>query len=181
MYVCIVREFMYYVCTVCLYVYMYIYMFLQAALTCLPSLPENNTHVFIASLGSVEAELKKYVRLNCICDVCMYVCMYVCPVYCVCKDNGCCISKLYVCRKRPLWGVTQTYTEGGERHDLAQVKTALHDMVLLSMCDKVVISVRSTFGYVVMALKGSLCPIAGNNLHDAGTDTVSTVCMYCIY
>ena len=152
-------------------------MFLQAALTCLPSLPENNTHVFIASLGSVEAELKKYVRLNCICDVCMYV-QYIVYVRTMAVAF---LSCMYVCRKRPLWGVTQTYTEGGERHDLAQVKTALHDMVLLSMCDKVVISVRSTFGYVVMALKGSLCPIAGNNLHDAGTDTVSTVCMYCIY
>jgi hypothetical protein len=46
----------------------------------------------------------------------------------------------------------------------------------------VVISVRSTFGYVVMALKGSLCPIAGNNLHDSGTDKVRCIlCMYVLY
>ena len=47
------------------------------------------------------------------------------------------------------------------------------------MWDVVVISVRSTFGYVVMALKGSLCPIAGNDLNDIGTDKVR--CILCMY
>ena len=70
----------------------------------------------------------------------------------------------------PTWNVTQRFVEGGERHDLTQVKTALHDIFLLSMCDKVVISVRSTFGYMIMALKGSLCPIYGNSLHDSGVN-----------
>ena len=68
------------------------------------------------------------------------------------------------------WKVTQKYAEGGEKHNKEQVYTAVHDIFLLSMCDKTVISVRSTFGYLIMALKGSLCPIAGNNLHDSGSD-----------
>ena len=55
-------------------------------------------------------------------------------------------------------------------------------MYVCMYVDVVVISVRSTFGYVVMALKGSLCPIAGNDLHDIGTDKVRCIlCMYCMY
>lgn len=104
-----------------------------AALKCLPPLP-NNTHVFIAYLGSLVEEVK---------------------------------------REHPQWNVTQRFVELGERHDLSQVKTALHDMFLLSMCDKVVISVRSTFGYIIMALKGSLCPILGNDAQDHGANKES--------
>ena len=101
-----------------------------AALKCLPALPDN-THVFIASLGSLEAEVKA---------------------------------------QHPTWQVTQRHAEGAQRYDIEQMITALHDIFLLSMCDKVVISVRSTFGYLIMALKGSLCPIAGNNLHEYGAN-----------
>ena len=75
-----------YVCTscvymnVCMYVCMYVCVFyLQAALSCLPALPENNTHVFIACLLPVADELKKYVLSY--LYVCMYVCMYVCIPY----------------------------------------------------------------------------------------------------
>jgi hypothetical protein len=46
------------------------------------------------------------------------------------------------------------------KYDNKQVRTALHDIILLSMCDKVVLSVRSSFGYLIMAFKGSLCPTA---------------------
>ena len=54
---------------VCMYVCVCV-IYLQAALSCLPALPENNTHVFIASLSPVADQLKKYVLS------CMYVCMY---------------------------------------------------------------------------------------------------------
>jgi hypothetical protein len=43
---------------VCMYVCV---IYLQAALSCLPALPENNTHVFIACLAPVADTLKKYV------------------------------------------------------------------------------------------------------------------------
>ena len=101
-----------------------------AALKCLPPLPDN-THVFIASLGSLIEEVKTL---------------------------------------HPSWQVTQRFADGAQRYDIEQMVTALHDIFLLSMCDKVVISVRSTFGYLIMALKGSVCPIAGNDVHDHGAN-----------
>lgn len=101
------------------------------AIKCLPDELPNNTHVFVASLGSQ-------------------------------IDN---IKSVY-----PNWNVTQRFVDGGEKHDSSQLRTALHDIFVVSMCDKIVISVRSTFGYIIMALKGSLCAIVGNNEHDNGVN-----------
>ena len=44
------------------------------------------------------------------------------------------------------------YTRIGERHDVSQAKTAVHDIWLLSMADRAVISAFSTFGYIGISL-----------------------------
>ena len=60
---------------------------------------------------------------------------------------------MYVCRERPHWGVTQTFVELGERHDLVQVKTALHDIFLLSMCDRGTVCASLIIMYMRMYCK----------------------------
>ena len=55
------------------------------------------------------------------------------------------------------WVITQKYSEGGQVNDYNQVKHALYDIFLLSLTDRCAISAHSTFGYLVMALKGSMC------------------------
>lgn len=56
--------------------------------------------------------------------------------------------------------ITQKYSSAsghfprGERHDLMQDRTALHDIFVLSMANVMVLSTHSTFGYIAMALKG---------------------------
>jgi hypothetical protein len=49
--------------------------------------------------------------------------------------------------------VTQKYTVGGEKHTAEQARTALHDIVVLSVMDDMILSPRSTFGYHAMNLK----------------------------
>jgi hypothetical protein len=53
-------------------------------------------------------------------------------------------------------------------NDVNQVRHALHDMFLLSLTDKTVISAHSTFGYVIMALKGAVCAMVGNDVNPFG-------------
>ena len=67
-------------------------------------------------------------------DTC--ICMYIYSTYINAIFNNCMYVCMYICRHRPQWGITQTFVEMKERHDLDQVKTALHDMYLLSMCDR---------------------------------------------
>lgn len=57
----------------------------------------------------------------------------------------------------PTWIITQKYSEGSQVNDLNQVKHALYDIFLLSLTDRCAISAHSTFGYLIMALKGSMC------------------------
>ena len=56
-----------------------------------------------------------------------------------------CILILHIC-------IYYIYINTGERHDVSQAKTAVHDMWLLSMSDRAVISAFSTFGYIGISL-----------------------------
>ncbi len=56
-----------------------------------------------------------------------------------------------------LSAVTQKYNETNQDEGLAQMKTALHDIWILSLTDETVLSPMSTFGYLSMALKGRPC------------------------
>jgi hypothetical protein len=63
----------------------------------------------------------------------------------------------------PNWKVSQKYHEGTQVQSYHQAKSALHDIFLLSLSDTCVVSSHSTFGYIIMALKGSLCAFASDN------------------
>lgn len=52
------------------------------------------------------------------------------------------------------WTVYQKYYPALEIHNQDQVSTVVHDMWLLSLTDKIVISPTSTFSYVIQALRG---------------------------
>jgi hypothetical protein len=70
----------------------------------------------------------------------------------------------------PQWNVTQKYHEGSQVNDLDQVRHALYDIFLVSLSDTCVISAHSTFGYLIMALKGSLCIFASDVADKRGKD-----------
>jgi hypothetical protein len=70
----------------------------------------------------------------------------------------------------PDWTVSQKYYDGSQRNDADQVKKALHDIFLLSITDRTVLSPRSTFGYMIMALKGSICVTAGGDDNPYGVN-----------
>ena len=72
------------------------------------------------------------------------------------------ISRIY-----PSWNITQKYAENQQINDNSQVRHALHDMFLLSMTDRTVISAHSTFGYLIMALKGAPCIMVKLNFPSA--------------
>lgn len=56
------------------------------------------------------------------------------------------------------WKINQKYKEmGDEKHDMNQAIAAVHDIWLLSLVDKVILSARSTFSYVIMSLRGEAC------------------------
>ena len=61
-------------------------------------------------------------------------------------------------KDHPGWRAYQKFAVGGEQHSGDQVKTAVHDIWLLSMTDSAVIAKGSTFGYMIMALKGEPLP-----------------------
>lgn len=65
--------------------------------------------------------------------------------------------------KNEKWHVTQKYKEGHEEHANAQTQHAMHDMWVMSLTDETVVSSHSTFGYIVMAIKGEICLMADEN------------------
>ena len=74
--------------------------------------------------------------------------------------------KEFLVHQNPNWIVTQKYMEGAEQHHLQQTQHALHDMWIMSLTDETVVSAHSTFGYIIMAVKGETCLMAKENLDD---------------
>ena len=72
----------------------------------------------------------------------------------------------HIRKDHPGWRTYQRFAVGGEQHSINQVKTAVHDIWLLSMTDSAVIAKGSTFGYMIMALKGE--PLQMMNMGNGG-------------
>ncbi len=54
----------------------------------------------------------------------------------------------------PNWRVLQIHADNSEKHELSQAEHVLIDIYLLSLMDDVIVSPRSTIGYIVSALRG---------------------------
>lgn len=60
---------------------------------------------------------------------------------------------LFWVKKQKLWTVYHKYHDFFEMHNQQQVITVIHDMWLLSITDRVILSGTSTFSYVIQALR----------------------------
>src|SRR5207237_789287 len=52
------------------------------------------------------------------------------------------------------WRVMQEYIDVKQKYDVIQASHAVHDIFVMSLLDDVILSPMSTFGYLIMALRG---------------------------